>query len=255
MLVRPRYPHAAYLFLYMPGVLVASYLHGILRGAIAALASTVLADLFILAPYGPFFWNVPASLGSATLFLLSAGVIALRGARYRTYRRQLEREIEERSRRERHARFLTEIMVEFSRQRELDPLLHRVAQRCTEVFGEWCAIATFEEGRLRLGALYHADAEKVERLRALVSDGAVVPGGDPVVARLLDGDAPLVLSADDAAPPAELVDVAAALRDLEVRRALGVPLCAGGEAIGVLAWATWTRSSRASPRWVNFTAK
>jgi anti-anti-sigma factor len=143
------------------------------------------------------------------------------------------------ARRLRYSRFLADVTAEFSAQRDLGRLFQAVAQRCTEILGDWCAFCRIDADRrdIRIEALYHADAAKRQRLASAL-ESAPVRKDDPLIQRLLRERSPFVLSPEDPEMRGLIAAVPAAVEafgSLGITAALSVPVTAGGEVIGLFA--------------------
>ncbi|MGH2372674.1 MAG: SpoIIE family protein phosphatase [bacterium] len=145
----------------------------------------------------------------------------------------------QRRRRERSARLVDGLMVQFARELDLTAMFDAITRRATDSLGDWAAIALIEPPRpeLRLAAAYHPDPEKVRRLKA-ASDKSPLRRDNPLVARILDAPGPIAIYADDPLvqqllPETPLLEEIFA--QLNVHGGLTVPIRVGGETLGLFA--------------------
>lgn len=231
-----------FIFLYLPAVLFASYLGGLLPGVVGAVVSTLLADYLFIDPPGVTIAQLRVDALPTLLFLLSGFLVAGAGAQYRQHQLRLQEDLMHSRRRERGARLIASLMAEFARQSDLRVMLDAIARQCTEVLGEWCVIALIEPDSpwLRPGGLHHQDPEKVSRLRSAVEQ-APVPKDNPLIVRILEGRKPVPVYPDDPLIQ-ELIPKVPVFREvfshLNVQGGLSVPIHAGGETLGLFSVGT-----------------
>ncbi len=145
----------------------------------------------------------------------------------------------QRRRRERAARLVDSLMVQFARELDLPAMLDTITRRATESLGDWAAIGLIEpqSPELRLAAVYHPDAEKVRRLKA-ASDKYPIRRDNLLVARILEAQGATAIFADDTLVQ-ELLPKTPLLQEiftqLNLHGGLAVPIRVGGETLGFFA--------------------
>ncbi len=152
------------------------------------------------------------------------------------------RRAEMRLRRERDARLLTEIMVEFFQQDTLPALLEKVARRCTDALGEWSGVYLIgvSDPRIPRVTLYHRDPSKVALLTAAL-ERTPLGESNPLTTAIMEGRKPVPITASDPLVRDQLPNLPAleeAFVRLGVRSVLAVPIYVGGEALGIMAVGT-----------------
>lgn len=170
----------------------------------------------------------------------AAGAVADRLAAA-VHRRRLA---EQRRRRDRHTQFISDLMVEFARQQALPALLDRVATRCAETLGQWCAIGLVHAGQevLRFDTVYHPQAERGEALRRGFGEERL--SEHLQARRILEQGRPVVLTRGDLRGDAlrALLDGPEGADDDPV--VMAVPIYSGGRPLGLL-----VVGGRAGQRW------
>lgn len=173
-------------------------------------------------------------------FLLAVGAAcaaALERSRLYAAERAARRDAERAAAR---LRFLVDASEVLAASLDLDATLHRLAAIAVPQVADWCAVRVVSpEGRLELAAVAHSDPSRLRIARELLASkpaslgdasgaGAVArTGRREVVADLAD-----VLASGGMDP-----SVAEAIRDLELRTLVTVPLGTGSQTFGVLALA------------------
>ncbi len=152
------------------------------------------------------------------------------------------RRAEMRLRRERDARLLTEIMVEFFQQDALPALLEKVARRCTDVLGEWSGVYLVgaSDPRIPRVTVHHKDPSKVALLTAAL-ERTPLGESNPLTTAILKGRRPMPITVSDPLVRDQMPNLPAleeAFARLGVRSVLAVPIYVGGEALGILAVGT-----------------
>lgn len=145
----------------------------------------------------------------------------------------------QRRRRERSARLVDSLMVQFARELDLPAMLDAITRRATESLGDWAGIALIEPHRrdLRLAAVYHPDLEKVRRVKA-AAEKYPVRRDNPLVARILEAPGPIAIYADDPLVQQLLPEMPffqEIFTQLNVHGGLTVPIRVGGETLGFFA--------------------
>lgn len=129
---------------------------------------------------------------------------------------------------------------------EYDATLNHVAELAVPKLADWCAVYVLRDrdkgptSELDLVAVHHRDAEKIDLVRALITEFPPAPESDHGTAHVMrTGRTDLVADLNDDMLVASAVDDRhlEMLRGLQLRALLCVPLIARGEAIGVLALA------------------
>jgi len=201
------------------------------RGGIAALLATPLhfgADTF---GYLAVLSTQPRTWSPDDIRLVQATADRLAIA---AHRERLERQ---RTRRERDARFIDGIMVDFAERRDLGETLDSVAKRCTEVLGDWCGIQLIdaEDASLQVGALYHRNATRLSQIRNVLE--TTPPSKDnALIAQILRSPGPLALYPDDPELGGLIKQVPAfaeLFSRLDVKGGLAMPIRHGEETLGI----------------------
>lgn len=152
---------------------------------------------------------------------------------------------------ERRSRFLSEAGAMLADSADLGKVLDLLAEKTTEVVGDWCTIYLMDERRslLRLEATYHQDEDELRTIRQILSRSPVKTG-DGIIGRVAEtGEPELVRSVSPEQFSAEVRTLAhsiqeiAALRSSAPSSAIVAPLRARGRTVGVV-MVTNTHSNR-----------
>lgn len=174
-----------------------------------------------------------------TTFPMELGVSQFRLGE-RRYFTGIVRDITERKRDERVARFLADASRSLSTLVDYESTLQKVAHLAVPFFADWCAVHVADEnGKLRQLAIAHADPQKVELAEAL---GKRYPP-DPAASRgaswvFRTGQSELIAEIDEdllqrAAADAEHLQI---LRALGLRSSIRVPLVVHNRNLGVISF-------------------
>ena len=136
-------------------------------------------------------------------------------------------------------RFLAQASAVLASSLDYEETLARIAELAVPRLADWCSVSLPDEGRLRSVALAHVDPDKVRYARAF-QERYPTPLNAPVGAAqvLRDGVAQVINGISEA-----LLDAAGAdeeqreaVRRLEMRSVMLVPMVAHGRAIGVISF-------------------
>jgi two-component sensor histidine kinase len=231
----------AYL-LFVTAIAVSAGYGGIGPGILSTVLSGLVIDLLFLAPRFSLFSHTRPQLIDLAMFV-TVGLVASVASQvlHNTQRRaEIARADAESTR---HSlTFLADASVKLDSSLEYETTLKNVALMSVGALADWCSIEISEDGdSIRRVAVAHKDAAKVELVEQLQSRYPLnALGQNPVHKVLQTGQSDIYLDIPDSSLMAAARDAEhlSALRALQIRSYLCVPMRARGRTIGVIFFAS-----------------
>jgi serine phosphatase RsbU (regulator of sigma subunit) len=238
--------------LYLGAVVVATLAGALLAGLVATAVSLLAYEYFFVEPAHSFHLTSDGRevvVVSAVAFVAAAIVVDQIMARQRELQDRLERELEQRRRREEGLAFLTEAGAELASSLDYRRTLGRVGRLAVPRLADGSVIDVVEDDRaLHQIAVVHVDAAKarlVEDLEQRYPSDSKLPSSP--IGRLLSEGTPLLVPnvtpkwlSGMARDSAHLSD----LRRLGLRSLMAVPLVVRGRVLGALTFLAGDESGR-----------